>query len=82
MSVSRVKSDAKCSIGPLPDNLPKPANLRAGLQTVRILFCGNWLIISPCLIHPYPYPPISNKILSRSSGEEIGKGIGTKEKIA
>jgi len=34
MAVSRVKSDGKCYLGPLPDNLPNPADLKTGLQTV------------------------------------------------
>ena len=34
MSVRRVKSKAICYLGPLPDDLPKPAHLKAELQGV------------------------------------------------
>jgi len=34
MSVRRVKSKAICYLGPLPDDLPKPAHLKAALQGV------------------------------------------------
>lgn len=37
MSVSRVKSKAICYLGPLPDDLPKPAYLKAELQGVCIV---------------------------------------------
>ena len=36
MSVRRVKSKAICFLGPLPDDLPKPAHLKAELQGVCI----------------------------------------------
>lgn len=32
MTVSREKSEAKCYLSPLPDNVPKPADLKTGLQ--------------------------------------------------
>ena len=34
MSVQRLKSKAICYLGPLPDDLPKPAHLKAELQGV------------------------------------------------
>ena len=36
ISVRRVKSKAICYLGPLPDDLPKPAHLKAELQGVCI----------------------------------------------
>jgi len=34
MTFSRMKSEGKCYLRPLPDNLPKPADLKTGLQMV------------------------------------------------
>ncbi|KAJ7388400.1 hypothetical protein OS493_037847 [Desmophyllum pertusum] len=34
ISVNRVKSKAICYLGPLPEDLPKPADLRTGLERV------------------------------------------------
>ena len=38
----RDKSNAACYVGPLPDDLPKPADLRSDLQMVRILLKSSW----------------------------------------
>ena len=73
----RIKRDAKCYLGPLPDSLPSPSLLKAGLQMVLVYKNSR----SPFFwIFPFFFPQSGTALYTKDPLREKARDIYVKLK--